>query len=103
MKTMNYLKELTLIFMSLATFNIYAAENELTQTVRGKVIDVDSKTPLVGATIILIGSDPLVGTITDIDGSFTLENVFVGRVDLKVSSMGYEDKVISKCTCWQWA
>ncbi|MBK9290715.1 MAG: TonB-dependent receptor [Bacteroidetes bacterium] len=43
-----------------------------------------------GATIILIGTDPLIGTISDADGNFRLEKIIVGRVDIVVSMIGYE-------------
>lgn len=65
-----------------------------TQTIRGVVIDKQSETPLVGATVILVNSNPLKGVTTDIDGNFRLEQVPVGRQELKVSYMGYTEKTI---------
>ncbi|PLX21235.1 MAG: TonB-dependent receptor [Marinilabiliales bacterium] len=67
---------------------------EKTQTIRGQVIDQDSKTTLIGANIIIIDSDPIQGTSTDLDGYFRLENVAVGRFNLKVTCMGYEERII---------
>lgn len=64
------------------------------QTIRGKVIDQDSKSPLIGANIIILNSDPVKGTSSNVDGYFRIDNVHVGRIDLKVTCMGYEDKVI---------
>jgi len=76
--------------------NVRAVEKNMqTQTIRGQVIDQDSKTPLIGANIILIGSDPVKGTSSDLDGYFRIEQVKVGRTSLKVTCMGYEEKVIS--------
>ncbi len=60
-----------------------------TQIVRGVVIDKISEEPLVGATIILEGSNPTVGTTTDFDGKFTLKNVPLGRKVFMVQSLGY--------------
>lgn len=68
-----------------------AAYAQSTQTVRGKITDAASKTPVVGATVVLVGSNPLIGTTTDTDGSFRLVKVPTGRVALKVTFMGYED------------
>ena len=65
-----------------------------TQTIRGTVIDKQSETPLVGATVILVNSNPLKGVTTDIDGNFRLEQVPVGRQELKVSYIGYTEKTI---------
>jgi len=60
------------------------------QTVRGVVLDAESRQPLPGATLVLLNSDPLQGTSSDLDGSFRLENVPVGRWDLGVTYVGYE-------------
>ena len=62
--------------------------------VRGQVIDIESQTPLAFASIAVITTDPVLGTITDDNGHFRLENVPVGRHDIKVSYMGYENQVI---------
>ena len=68
---------------------------KLIQTIRGRLVDIDSKMPVIGATIQILDSDPLVGTTTDLDGYFKLEEIAVGRVGLKVSYIGYEPKIIS--------
>ncbi|HEY3405216.1 MAG TPA: TonB-dependent receptor [Ohtaekwangia sp.] len=72
----------------------HAFAQTITQTVRGTIVDQDSQTPLIGATIIVVGSNPLIGSVTDVDGHFRLTSVPVGRVTLKVTFMGYEDQVI---------
>ncbi|MES2591441.1 MAG: TonB-dependent receptor [Bacteroidota bacterium] len=74
---------------------IVNGQTTYTQTLRGKVIDTDSKSPLFGANIILLNSDTLIGSTTDVDGKFRLENVPVGRRSIKVSSIGYDDAVLS--------
>jgi len=63
--------------------------------VRGTIIDGDTRQPLIGATVILIDSDPLIGATTDLDGRFTLSNVPVGRVALKVRMLGYEEQTLA--------
>lgn len=77
----------------------YGAEinnnSNVLQTVRGTVIDADSKSPVIGATIVLLDSDILKGTVSNLDGYFELKEVPVGRVSLKISSIGYEDKYMS--------
>ncbi len=65
------------------------------QTVRGRVIDQVSKTPLVGVNILLGSEGPQKGTITDIDGFFRFENVSVGRHEIFFSSIGYKPREIS--------
>jgi CarboxypepD_reg-like domain len=66
----------------------------LTQTVRGTLLDEDSKMPLIGVNVIVVGSNPLVGSATDENGNFKLENIPIGRIALKLSYMGYENAII---------
>ena len=63
----------------------------ITQTVKGKVLDITTQEALVGANVILINSDPIIGVSTNIEGEFILENVPVGRHNIKVSMIGYEN------------
>ncbi len=69
----------------------YTAMAQGTQTIRGIITDAQSNTPVPGATIIVMGSEPLIGTTTDYDGAYKLENVPVGRVTLQISFLGYEN------------
>ena len=66
----------------------------LTQIIRGKVVDLDSKTPLIGVTLFIEGSQPIIGTITDEDGYFTFPELPIGRYNVGISYIGYENKVI---------
>ncbi len=74
---------------------LYVFSQEITQTIRGKVIDKITKETLPGANIVLLNTDPVKGTTTDINGRFRLEKVSIGRVNLKISFIGYYDVVIS--------
>ncbi|MBX2874142.1 MAG: TonB-dependent receptor [Saprospiraceae bacterium] len=74
-------------------FNMSWAQN-LTQTVRGTIFDSDTELPLIGASVILADSEPLIGTTTDALGVFRLENIPVGRVTLQLSYLGYESTTI---------
>lgn len=66
----------------------------LTQTIRGQVIDEESKLPLIGVTVMIEDSSPPIGATTNIDGNFRIEKVPVGRVNLQLSYIGYEQKII---------
>ncbi|MCB0644459.1 MAG: carboxypeptidase-like regulatory domain-containing protein, partial [Phaeodactylibacter sp.] len=70
--------------------NGFAQAQNLTQTIRGTVIDKDSKIPLIGANVTILNTDPLLGTTTDLDGYFKIEQVPVGRQNIEVSYLGYE-------------
>ena len=65
-----------------------------TQILRGTILDAQSQQPIIGAAIYLVGTDPLVGTTTDSDGVYRIENQPVGYYKLMVSSVGYQTMVI---------
>jgi CarboxypepD_reg-like domain/TonB-dependent Receptor Plug Domain len=67
---------------------------EFTQTIKGRIIDQQSKSPLVGVNIILLDSKPFQGSTTDTEGFFKIPNVALGRNILKISYMGYKEQVI---------
>lgn len=64
---------------------------ELTQTVKGRILDSQSKSPIIGANVIVTSLDKLTGTVTDIDGYFSIPRVPIGRHNLKISFIGYKD------------
>jgi len=61
------------------------------QSIRGVVTDQDSKAPIPGTNIIIIGSDPILGATTDVNGQYIINGVATGRHTLKVTSVGYEE------------
>ncbi len=75
--------------------HLLPAQDDITQTLRGTVTDRNTKTPLPGAHVVLLGSDPLRGTTAGTDGSFRLEGVAIGRVGIRVSYMGYSDAYLT--------
>ena len=64
------------------------------QTVRGTLTDAQSDMPLLGATVELLDAGAEVGTTTDLDGTFALEGVPVGRQTLRISYLGYRTQTI---------
>ena len=63
-----------------------------TQVVRGTVRDAVVNAPVVGATVVVLGV-PGLGASTDANGRFRVAGVPVGRVQLRVSALGYEESV----------
>ena len=75
------------LFIFLYLTNVLALKSQsLTQTVRGTVVDQISQSPLPGANVILLNSDPFNGTATDMDGNFKLQNIPVGKQHFKIST-----------------
>jgi len=81
-----------LLFVMGLKINLQA--QTLTQTIRGTVMDQESNFPLPGVYVIVIDSDPQLGTVTDQDGHFRLDNLPIGRYNLKIASMGYEERIL---------
>lgn len=75
-------------------FTIALTAQSNTQTIRGKIVDVESKAPLIGANIFLLAQSEL-GSSTDELGNFRIENVPYGRHDIFISYLSYEAKTIS--------
>jgi hypothetical protein len=71
---------------------------QLTQTIRGIILDNITQTPLPGANVILLNTDPILGATTDVDGNFRIPNVPVGTYAVKISFVGYKDRVLPSVT-----
>ena len=57
-------------------------------------IVTDGNEPIVGANVLVVGSNE--GTITDMDGRFSL-NMPEGKCDLQISMIGYKPQLINAC------
>ena len=62
---------------------------EYTQTIRGRVVDQDTRSPLIGAHVIVNSMSPVQGASTDLDGHFEIPGLPVGRHSLTVQYIGY--------------
>ena len=83
-------------FTLLLTFCTFAVLGQSqTQNIRGTIIDKDSKFPIIGANVVLLRTDPPVGTVTDVNGDFELKNVPIGRQSLKFTFIGYKEVVLN--------
>lgn len=98
------MKKMVKIYATAIVFYLFSGttfSQNLSQTVRGTLLDEDSRMPLVGATVILAPSSPpngqegkILGATTDADGHFRLQNVPIGRVSVQLSYLGYENAVV---------
>ncbi|GAB4374772.1 MAG: hypothetical protein Kow0075_00690 [Salibacteraceae bacterium] len=64
-----------------------------TATLKGVVKDAQSGETLPGATVVLVGT--YVGTTTDFDGYYELKDIKPGDYSVKISFIGYSDKVFN--------
>ncbi len=66
----------------------FAQDNYPVGTLKGTMIDRQTKEPLAGANVILI--DTRLGAATDLKGNFTIQNIPVGAYSIQFSYIGYE-------------
>ena len=83
---MKHILTLTLFLISFIGFS-----QELKQTVRGTIIDFDTKVPIYSAKVVLVGSNPVQGALTDENGDFKLNDIRIGRIQLQITAMGYQE------------
>jgi len=84
---MNSKRPCLILIILLIGLNLHA--QQLTQTIRGSVFDADTREPLIGAEVFIVDSDPLLFTLTDVNGFFVLPNVPVGRQVIQCTYLGY--------------
>ncbi|MFN3839571.1 MAG: TonB-dependent receptor [Cyclobacteriaceae bacterium] len=84
-----------LLGIAIAFLLAFSAFSQPTQTIRGRVVDEANKAPLIGVTILVLGTgETVLGAATDVDGYYRITNVPVGRQTLKITYIGYEEQVI---------
>ncbi len=82
-----------LIYLFFTSFSAFAQPS---QTVRGKIVDKESKFPLIGVTALLVNNSAQpVGTVTDVEGNFRLSQVAVGRQTLRFTLVGYKEILLN--------
>ncbi|CAN5331858.1 carboxypeptidase-like regulatory domain-containing protein [soil metagenome] len=93
-------KVLLITIGMMVTLFTSSAFGQTTQTVRGKVIDEVSKSPLIGVTVQMIGTptangvESSLGSSTDVEGNYLIELVPLGRQTIKITYVGYEEQLI---------
>ncbi|MGL1886816.1 MAG: TonB-dependent receptor [Reichenbachiella sp.] len=87
--------KLTTLISLLSMFILNLGYAQSTQTVRGRILDQDTQIPLIGASVVVLNADPIIGAISDVNGDFRLTNIPIGRVSLKISYIGYEDRTMA--------
>ena len=71
------------------TLLIVSAAAAQTGKISGKIVDKQTNEPLIGANIIVVGTN--FGTASDADGNYIIQQVPVGEYSIKASYIGYQD------------
>ncbi|MEE4257316.1 MAG: carboxypeptidase-like regulatory domain-containing protein, partial [Bacteroidales bacterium] len=67
-----------------------ACHAQAVQTIKGVIVDKQSEIPLPGVNVVIEGTSPLMGTITDEAGFYSIDEVPFGKYTVKASYIGYE-------------
>lgn len=86
----------TTFILILTFFTLAISAQNYTQTVKGKIIDTDTKVTLPGANIIVVGTNSFLGAASDMDGNFKINKVPIGRQSFKISFLGYEEVILNE-------
>jgi hypothetical protein len=90
------MKKIIITLITIISISGLAFAQDITQTIKGRVFDKITQEPIIGATIVLINSNPLTGTISNTDGEFLLEDIPVGRQSITFSFLGYESYLVNE-------
>ena len=82
---------ITFLFI-LLNYTLFA--QQITQTIRGTIIDADSKQSLEGVAVSLLGN-PLISATSDAKGNFKLLNIPVGRQGFQFTFLGYNARTVN--------
>lgn len=83
-------------FLLLSILNLFFASQLLAQTtgkVSGTVIDSKTKEPLIGVSVVLVGTNK--GASTDVDGYYVILNVPPGTYTVRATYIGYSPGTIT--------
>ncbi|MBS1597566.1 MAG: TonB-dependent receptor [Bacteroidetes bacterium] len=86
----------TLLFFFLQLSLFSYGQSDYKQTIKGYVIDAESKKPLAGITVKVVPGSA--SAVSDSSGFYLLKDVAVGRYAIQFTSIGYETKIISGLT-----
>ncbi len=82
------MKTLIALLLLIGSMGMPAQTDEPKGSISGKVLDIETKTPLIGVNIYIKSTQT--GTTTNIDGYYELKNIPVGLVNVVFSYIGYE-------------
>ncbi len=86
------------ILVALIPMLVSAQSSKIAGKIRGQVVNKDSGEPLIGANVIIDGTER--GTTTNQDGRFVIPNVPAGTYDVKATYIGFAPMVVKDVTVY---
>ena len=86
------MKKICLLILIFSCTKLFAQH---TQTIVGSVFDKETKSAIIGATILMTDDTThQTGSATDVDGNFKLQNIVVGKHDFQINAIGYHSNTM---------
>lgn len=79
-----------LFFLCLSAISVSAQ-----QTIRGTVLDAFTDSPLQGVVVQVVAMESTHSDVSNVDGSFEIQSVPLGRCSVKASLLGYNETTVS--------
>jgi hypothetical protein len=86
------MKQVLIFILFFIPINVFS--QQITQTVRGTIIDADSKQSLEGVAVSII-VNPLLSASSDAKGNFKILNVPIGRQGIQFTLLGYNQRTVN--------
>jgi hypothetical protein len=83
-------KILLIVAICLHSFSFFAQNSG--QTIRGTVVDAFTGSPVAGANVFVNETSPLIGTTSDVNGEFEINNIQPGRWSFSATNLGYKSQ-----------
>ena len=83
------------IAMSIFSCCAVVSGQEITQTIRGSIVDLETHIPLFASTVAVYEDSTMIdATISDNNGYFRIDGIPVGRYTIVATYMGYRQETI---------
>jgi len=88
-------KLLSILIVFFIAINVFG-QNEFNCTLYGKVYDKDSKTPVIGAIVVVKSKEQTETIETDINGEFKISKLKPGRINVVCMLLSYETATLNE-------
>lgn len=94
-KTSSWVKSIILFLLFYFSFAQNVFSQNFHQTIRGTVKDIETQKNVEAAIIQVLNTNPLLQAITNEKGEYRIDSVPVGRYEIRIFCLGFEDKIVS--------
>ncbi len=86
------MKVISIVFI----FFSFTVLSQVTQNIKGTVIDKQSEYPLPNTSVVVVNNDKTYGAITDFDGNYFIKNVPIGKINISAHYKGFHTQLFTQ-------